>query len=119
MRTILKVTGYRGINQADNQKLNAFLSQLLREFIKLPGKLMNEFSVIMQMAEHRVENLRIIQGWKEFPEEKILKLALSAYREGFLCGAERVRKIRIKDITQIKNHIQSISKGLDGPEKSG
>ena len=119
MRTIQKVTGYRGINQTDNQNLNSFISGILREYSKIPANLMTEFPVIMQMAEHRVENLRIIQGWESFPEEKILKLARSAYREGFLCGAERVRKMRAEEIIQWRNHIQSVSKGLDGPEKSG
>lgn len=80
---------------------------------------MLDFSVIMQMAEHRVENLRIIQGWKEFPEERILKLARAAYREGFLGGAERVSKIRAQEIIKWRDHIQSVSKGLDGPEESG
>ena len=119
MRTIQKVTGYRGINQADNSNLNAFLSGILREYVKLPAQMMLEFPVIMQMAEHRVENLRIIQGWKEFPEERILKLSCSAFREGFLAGVERVRKIKGAEIVELRNQIQSISKGLEGPEKSG
>ncbi len=115
MQSIQKVTGYRGINKGDNIQLNNFIRGLLREYAKLPKQMMLEFPVIMQMAEHRVENLRIIQGWKEFPEDKILKLAHSAFREGFLAGAERVRKVRMEDI----KHIQSVSNGLDGPEKSG
>ena len=119
MRTIQKVTGYRGINQTDNQKLNAFISGILREYAKIPKQLMLDFPVIMQMAEHRVENLRILQGWKRFPVEKTLRLARSAYREGFLAGAERVKSMRAKEIIQWRNYIQSVSKSLDGPEKSG
>ena len=119
MRTIQKVTGYRGINQADNKNLNAFLSGILRDYVKLPSQMMLEFPVIMQMAEHRVENLRILQGWKEFPGDRILRLSRSAFREGFLAGVERVRKIKGKEIIELRNQIQSISKGLDGPEESG
>jgi len=119
MRTIQKVTGYRGINKIDNKNLNAFISKILLEYSKLPKQMMLEFPVIMQMAEHRVENLRIIQGWKEIPEDRILKLSRSAFREGFLAGVERVRMIKAKEVIELRNQIQSISKGLDGPEKSG
>ena len=130
MRTIQKVTGYRGINQEDNRVLNNFIGKILREYQKLPGKMMEEFGVIQQMAEHRVENIRIIQGWKEVPEDKILKLARSGWREGFLAGVERVRLIRFQELKELRgqvedhekkinNHIQSVSKGLDGPERSG
>ncbi len=132
MRTIQKVTGYRGINQEDNRVLNNFIAKVLREYQKLPGKMMEEFGVIQQMAEHRVENIRIIQGWKEFPEDKVLKLSRSAWREGFLAGVERVRLVRADDLKELRekvdshtnknpesNNIQSVSKGLDGPVKTG
>lgn len=86
--------------------------------MKLPGKMMREFGVIQQMSEHRVENLRLIQKFGE-ADGKVLKLAQSAWREGFLAGVERVRLIRVEELKQIRNQIQSISNGLDGPEESG
>ncbi len=119
MQSIQKVTGYRGINQNDNLQLDNFIRGILREYAKLPKQMMLEFPVIMQMAEHRVENLRIIQGWEDRPEDRILKLSHSAFREGFLVGAERIRKVRMEDIRQLRDHVQSVSKGLEGPEKSG
>jgi len=113
-----KVTGYRGINQEDNTNLNGFISGILKEFRKLPKLIMNEYPVIQQMAEHRAENLRLINGFPKL-KDKYLKLVQSAWREGFIAGIERVRLIRSEELKKIRIILSKLSKGFDVPEKLG